>query len=359
MNKKIWWSLAAIVVIIIIIFIFRGNSGGTKQVIKIGVVAPVSGSYAAYGATLAKGVQMAAADLSKQQTKYSYQVIVEDDTSNAATAASAASKLINIDKVKAIITTTSGSGNAVKSQAAAAGVIHVCDCTDVSIGNAPYNFTNLILPKDEARAWLTEAQRRGNTKIAILAQIHPGAKALIDALLPQVASTSLRIVSNESFDGNSRDFNTLVTKAKSSGADIYLIEGYPPSLDIISKELMNAGIKNISTMGLFTTSPNPAQYNGLWYTDATLTDPALKTRFETAYPDIRFNARTVPYGYDIFNMLVQSFEKDGDASSNLKSITEYDGKVGKVTKAADSSNFRSEAAIWTVQDGDFVQNSKN
>ncbi len=356
MRSKIIGLLVVIAVIVILLVTKKDQSGNNRQTIKIGVVAPVTGSYAAYGSTLAKGVQMAAEDATKQQTKYAYEVIIEDDGSNSTAAASAASKLINVDKVKAIITTTSGSGNAVKSQAAAAGIINFCNCTDVTITNAPYNFTNLILPIDESRAWIQEAQRRGNKTVAIVAQAHPGIKSVTDQLVPQIASSSLKLVFNETFSGNDRDFNTLVAKAKLAKADIYLIDAFPPSLDIISKEMLGVGIKNISTNGLFTASPNPSIYNGLWYTDATLTDNDLKARFTATYPEIRFNPRTVPYGYDIFNMLVQSFEKGGDPYQNLQAITEYNGKVGIITKSADSRNFRSQASIWTVKDGEFIQN---
>ncbi len=350
MSKRIIGVVIAVVVIIVAVWAFENAPSTGKPVIKIGVVAPVTGSFAAYGSTLAKGIEMAAADLSST-TKYQYQVIVEDDTSSGAAAASAASKLINIDGVKAIITTTSGSGNGVKAIAEKAGVIHICDCTDVSIGNAAYNFTNLMLPVDETHAWLTEAAKRGNKTMAALIQVHPGATALMKAMSSQIDASGLKLVFNESFNGLDRDFKTLVAKAKQSKADIYLVIAYPPSLDIISKELMDAGIKNISTTGLFTTSPTPALFNGLWFTDSTLTDLGLRDRFMNLYPDIRFNARTVPYGYDIFNMLVQSFEKDGDAYANLNAITEYDGKVGKITKELTSHNFRSETSIWTMVNG--------
>jgi ABC-type branched-subunit amino acid transport system substrate-binding protein len=161
----------------------------------------------------------------------------------------------------------------------------------------------------------------------------------------------MKVVYRESFAGDTKDFKTIIAKAKLAKADIYLVETYPPALDILTKELINAGVKNISTMGLFTTSPNLNLYNGLWYTDSTLTDQNLMDRFVKAYPGMRFNARTVPYGYDILNMLVQSFEKGGDAFTNMKAITEYDGKVGKVTKTPDSQNFRSSASIWTMVDG--------
>lgn len=351
MSKKIIYVLIAVVIIILGVYSLRDDNSGKKEVIKIGVVAPVSGSFAAYGSTLAKGVEMAAKDMSEKNTKYTYEVIVEDDESTPAKSASAASKLINIDKVKAIITTTSGSGNAVKNQAEKAGVIHICDCSDATIGNAAYNFTNLMLPADEARKWVQEAKNRGNKTIALLTVTQAGAITLTNAILPEIESQGLKIVYKESFAPETRDFNTIVAKSKNSGADIFLVIAYPPALDILTKGLLSAGIKNISTTGLFTTSPSPEIYNGLWFTDATLTDIKLKERFSTLYPEIRFNARTVPYGYDIFNMLVQSFEQGGDAYANLKAITEYNGKVGKITKSTDSQNFRSEASIWTMVNG--------
>ena len=351
MNKKLITVILVVIVIVIAGLFARGGDTSGKPVIKIGVVAPVTGSYSAYGATLVKGIDMALADISAKDTKYKYQLVVEDDTSDSATAANAASKLINIDGVKAIITTTSGSGNAVKTQAEKTGVIHVCDCTDTTIGNALYNFTDLILPVDEGKVWLTEAKKRGISTIAVLQQVHPGAAALVNAMIPQVDGTGMKVIFNESFDGSNRDFKTLVTKAVQKKADIYRVVAYPPSLDIVSKELMDAGVKNISTMALFTTSPNPSMYNGLWYTDAPVVDPALKDRFTALYPKLRYNGRTVPYGYDIFNMLVQSFEKGGDAYANMKAITDYDGKVGKVTKTPDGTNFRSQAVIWIMKDG--------
>ena len=351
MNKKIISVVVLVVVVILGVWSLQNRTVGGKETVKIGVVAPVTGAAAAYGTTLVKGIEMALADVSETSTKYTYQVVVEDDASTPAKSTTATQKLINVDGVKAIITVTSGSGNAVKPIAEKAGIVHICDCNDVTIGNVAYNFTNLILPPDEVKTWLDEAQKRGNKTIAILAQTHPGFTILVNNLLQQVEARGMSVVFNESFNADNRDFKTMVAKAKSKKPDIYLIGAFPPSLDIATKELKDNGIQNISTMGVFTTSPNPSLYNGLWFTDSTLTDLALKERFVKLYPDIRFNARTVPYGYDIFNMLVQSFEKGGDLFANVKAITEYNGKVGKVTKDLNSQNFRSSASIWTMVNG--------
>lgn len=355
MNKRIIVSVVAIIIIAVLAYVGIVSPSSETQVIKIGVVAPLTGGGAAYGATLAKGVELAAADLVGKSTKYTYEVIVEDDTTNQATAASAANKLIAIDKVKAIITTTSSTGNAVKNIAEKAGVIHVCDCTDVTIGNVPYNFTNGMTPVDEVPVWLGEAQRRGVKTIAVLEQVHPGIKVITDEMVRIIPQYGIKIVYQDAFDGNVRDFKTIVSKAKASKPDLYYIGAFPPSLDIISKQFIDEGVKNLSTTALFAASPEPKLYEGLWYSDSMLADPAFADVFAQKNPTLRFNVRTAPYGYDIFNMLVQSFEKEGDAVTNFKAITSYDGKAGKVTKTPESSNFHTKASIWTIKDGKGVQ----
>lgn len=350
MNKKIVSVVLVTVVIILGVWSLKNKTTDEKEIIKIGVVAPITGGSAAYGSTLVKGVEMALADLDKN-TKYKYELVIEDDETNSAKSSTVAQKMISIDKVKAIITVGSLSGNAVKPFAEKNGVVHICDCTDITIGNVSYNFTNLVLPHDEIKIWLDEAAKRGYKRIAILGLNHPGMFPLINSLDTLIPEYDISVVHKEIFQADTRDFKTIIAKAKSKNPDIYLILSLPPALDILSKQLIESGVKNISTTALFTTSPTPELYNGLWFTDSTLTDRDFMSRFTKLYPEIRFNARTVPYGYDIVNMLVQGFEKGGDLFTNIKSITEYNGKVGKITKEPNSQNFRSSASIWVMKNG--------
>ena len=351
MNKKLISIVALVIVVILGVWTIQNKTTTSKEVIKIGVVAPLTGSAAAFGSTFAKGIEMAAIDISKTDTKYKYEVVVEDDGSTPAKASAAASKLINIDNVRAILSSTGATGNSVKTLAEKAGVIHISNSKDTSIGNVPYNFTNLMLPQDEVVMWVEKAVKDGNKTVAILSQVHPGAVMSVNAFLPEAEKQGLKVVYNESFSGDNRDFKTIIAKAKQSKADIYLVESYPPALDILTKELMDAGIKNISTMSLFTPSQNPNLFNGLWYTDSTLSDASFKDSFTKLYPTLKFNVTTTPYGYDSFMMLVQSFEKGGDAFVNMKNITEYDGKAGKTTKVLGGQNFKTEASIWTMKNG--------
>lgn len=351
MNKKALWG----VVVVVLVFIVWGVSGSSKKmagdtssVIKIGVIAPLTGPGAVFGSALAKGIELARRDL--DGTKYKYEVLVEDDGTNPATSASAAQKLINIERVQAIITTTSGTGNAVKPIATAAKVVHFCVCADSSIGDGVYNFTNILVPQDEGAGYVKEAVRRGVKTMAIWSQIHPGINAIMDALKPQAVAAGIKIVYEDRYESNMRDFKTSIAKGKKTNPDTFFILAFPPSLDIIGQDFKNLGIKNISAVSAFAISSKPEIFEGYWFTDPDLVDLEFKARFEREFPSVRFNVRTAPYGYDTFNMVVDGFE-NGDVSKTIADLTRYEGKVGVVTKTAGSGVFHSPTAIWTIKNG--------
>ena len=336
-------------VVVVVAIVWATNAPDNDKEIKIGVVAPLTGGGAAFGQSLVKGAELAMKEI--KDTKHTYKLVVEDDGGSAATAASAASKLINTDHVKAILTVTGITGNAVKPIAEAAHVLHIADTADTSVGSGEYNFTNSILPTDEMPGWLTEAAAHGTKKLAVLYQTHPGIMPTVGLLKKLAPQYGIEVVSFEGFEGSQRDFKTIALKAKQTGADTYFVASYPPALDIVSKDLMTLGITNISTYALFAISPTPEIYNGKWYTDANLADPSFMDQFKSAYPEIRFNVRTAPYGFDMVKMTVDAFEKSSDAHEYMKMLTSYDGKVGKVTKQVGGHNFRSAPAVWTIENG--------
>ncbi len=352
MNKKILWG---IVVIVLVLVLWGAGSrsgkdmtGDKSSVIKIGVIAPLTGPGAVFGSALVKGIELAKRDLA--DTKYTYEVLVEDDGTNPSVSASAAQKLINVDKVDALITTTAGTGNAVKPIAVGAKIVHVCVCADTSIGDGLYNFTNSLVPEDEGAGYAKEAVKRGYKTMAIWTQIHPGINAIMAALKPRVESSGIKITYEDRYEPSMRDFKTSIAKGRATNPDTFFILAFPPSLDILGQDFKNQGIKKISAVSAFAISAKPEIFEGYWFTDPNLVDVDFKARFEKEFPSVRFNVRTAPYGYDSFNMVVEGFEK-GDVSESLASITKYEGKVGVVTKTAGSGVFHSAPAIWTIQNG--------
>ncbi len=354
--KKTNWGLIIGVIIVIVLIIWGIASGSknkpvalvTGKTYKIGLVAPLTGGGAAFGNSFVNGVKMAAADLGT--TKNTYEFIVDDDGTNPAQSASAAQKLINVDKVDAIISMTSGTGNAIKPIATAAKIPHVCICSDLTVANADYNFTNLLLPDEEAGGWLKTAQAKGVKTIVVLHQNQPGINAIVASLEKLAPQYGVKVLYIEMWDPTQRDFKTILSKSKAFKPDMYYLVAFPPSEDIIGKELKDAGIKNVSSSAGFGISATPELYEGLWYNDGNVADIAFRDRFEKEFPGIRFNVRSAPYGYDSYKMVVQGFEQ-GDVYKYLTDITTFDGVAGKVTKEAGARNFHSEPGFWIVKNG--------
>lgn len=355
MNKKIVWGIVAIIIIAFIIAAVSGKkstSVGGQQIIKIGVIGPMTGGASVYGTNLAKATELALKDLGT--TKNKYELLFEDDGTNPATAASAAQKLINSDKVSAILSVTSGTGNAIKPIATAAKIPQICLCSDSRVADGAYNFTNILLAPDETLTWLKEAKSQGAKTIAILAQNQPGFNLIMDSLRSQAAAQGITIVYDEKIEPTVKDFNTNIAKARAAKPDLLLIGFFPPQLDIIGQQLKNLKVTNFAGIATFSIGADPSLFNDHWYSDASLSDPKFAAEFTQAFPDTRFNVRVAPYAFDSFYMLVDGFEK-GDVVKHLLDLTEYAGKAGKLTKAAGDASFHAPIGIWEIKGGKPVQ----
>ncbi len=347
MSKK---AVGVVLVLVVIaLAIVLNQSVDDKKVIKIGVIAPLTGPGATFGNSLVKALELAQKDLT--DTKYAYELVIEDDASNPTTAASAAQKLVQIDGVKAIISATSGTGNAIAPIIEAAKIPMICTaCADKKVGVGNYSYTSSVQAEDEAEVFMDYAQLQGATSVGLLNQIHPGINTVADALKTEALSRNMTIVFEERFDGSNRDFKTIVKKAAAAKADVYFLQSFPPSLDIIGQEFATLNVANIaSAAGAYSVAAEPKIFEGKWYTES-LSDPEFTVRFQKEFPDIRFNIRTGPYGYDAFMMFVQGFEQDADMAVYLKNLNEYKGKVGRLYKT-DGNYFRSKPGVWVIENG--------
>ncbi len=357
MSKTFKFTILVVTILILTIIVKITSSKnhvqptGDKEVIKIGVVAPLTGPGALFGNSLTRGVEMALKDLS--ETKFEYELIVENDEMDPKKSVTAASKLINIDNVSAIISTTSGTGNAIAPIAQDSKILHIAVSSSpatAEVGN--YNFTNLPFPEREAEKWVQEAKSRNLKKIAIISMKHPGIDAIVEAVRQEALSRSLNIVFDEQFISGTTEFNTIILKAEEKNPDVYFMLSFPPSLDIFGQAYRELGIsKPLSTDTAFVLSSKKELFEGMWYVDASLKDKSFINRFENHFPNTTFNSRTAPFGYDSLNMLVNAFEDDtNNPVEYMNDLDSYEGTVGRLTKTPEG-RFDSPAGIWVIKNG--------
>jgi ABC-type branched-subunit amino acid transport system substrate-binding protein len=318
--------------------------------IKIGVIVPKIGTSELLGASFLKAVRLAQEDL--KNTKNTYELIIEDSGTTPEQAESAIRKLINIDHVQALLGGISATGKIVKPYASAAKILHLCVCSVKTIGDGEYNFTNIPIPEDEARRWVTEARSRGIKTVAIISLDYPSINGHVKALRKEALGAGISIVYDEQFEESTTDFRAMIAEANKGGQpDVYFVSGYPPALDILREQLKELGARKVASIVAPSISDRPELFEGDWYTDSDLAQDEFRTRFEQKYPNTRFATHMMPYAYDSFNILVQAFESGKDPVEYVRGVTSHKGEAGEITREPGSGNFRSRPAVWVINNG--------
>lgn len=194
-----------------------------KTPIRIGVIIPLTGGLASRGEDMTGMASVLKPFLDQKSTKYTYEFIFEDGKCGVGNApTSAAMKLININKVKFLITGCSGETLQVGPLAQRAGVLDIA-----VISNNPqvrelgdYVFRTFV-DIDAGIKGIAERMKKNSTgKIAILTEENTFTQNMKKILLGYLGD---RAGYNEDFLTDTTAVDTMLVKAKESGATgIYL-----------------------------------------------------------------------------------------------------------------------------------------
>jgi ABC-type branched-subunit amino acid transport system substrate-binding protein len=319
-----------------------------KGVVKIGVLVPTAGPYSILGTSFLRAVQMAEAD--RRDTRYRYQLVVAELGDDPVRARKTIQRVIEDEHVNAIVGGISLFGQVTKPLATRARIPHTCVCTVTSIGDGAYNFTNIPSPEAEASRWVDEAKRRGIGSVAIVSQDYPSINNHVKALRDAIAHSSIRVLYATTLRADRTDFRSLIDSARSARPDVFYVEALEPSLDLLAQQFAEAGVHNLSSVVAPSLSRDPELFEGVWYTDSDLRDPAFRSRFERKYPDTQFATHMMPYAYDDYNLIVDAYESGQNPAVYLRSLTHFEGSAGPISRAPGSGNFQSVPAVWTIRD---------
>lgn len=204
------------------------QSTAPKAPIKIGAIVSLTGTYAGLGGpektALEEEVKRinAAGGINGQPIK----LIVEDDATDNTKAVAAVTKLINQDKVAAIIGATgTGQTMAIRSAIDRAGLPEV----SMAGGNA---ITGTFDPLVFQTAWsnglvvpyeLEYLKNHGITKIGLISDSGGFGKDGVSVITSAAPGYGISVVSNQTFNVGDTDMSAQVTKIKDSGAQAMVI----------------------------------------------------------------------------------------------------------------------------------------
>ena len=105
MQKKYVFPVIIVAVLLIVggLYAVNSNTHNNPSSIKLGIMLPLTGDYAAAGQNMQKGMDLALEQYKKNHPNVSVSTVVEDDGYDATKGVSAYRKLVDLDKVDAIL----------------------------------------------------------------------------------------------------------------------------------------------------------------------------------------------------------------------------------------------------------------
>ncbi len=318
-----------------------------RSTIVLGQYASLTGGTADFGKSSNDGLQLALEQINASGGLLGKQVSVttEDDQSNSDNAVAAVSKLINRDKVSAVIgevaSTRSLSGGGI-CQSSRIPMLSPASTNPQVTKTGDYIFRICFTDDFQGKICARFAKDQGWKRVAMLTDTaNAYSKGLATAFKENFPVDM--IVADENFKAEDKNFEAQLNKIKATNPDAIYLPAYYTEVGLIVTQARRAGM----TMPFFggdgwdspQTQSNPDTV-GCFYSDHySANDPSEATqKFVKAFakkyghqPD----AMAV-LGYDAMGVMAQAIKDAGSADPKairdaLAKIKNYDGASGQIT----------------------------
>lgn len=358
MNKKYTWVIV-VVVIVVIIGIYISNKNNVKRGgFNVGLISILSGEYAAVGENFKNGSVLAQEQYNIAHPDAPIKMIIEDDGFSGGKAVSAYQKLVNVDKIDALINVSTASIDAIYDSVTKLG-IPVAQGGEQ--GRVPTDDNVFgIYPDSIAseRDYGTYMKNKGITQMTLV-------YTNIDAMIRFVAAFKEGFQGKTTdiiIDASETDFRTHALKATSGNPTAIGIFMFPQQGAQFMKEFLKIA-KNKPTL-FFDTSfvsgftdyqrimgdlriLDGSIVGGMKLEDTQTFKDAYKARYGTEAPFLS------DIGYDSFNLLVETYSSDKETwVSNIKNA-DFQGVSGEI-KFGSTGNRMPETKMMIIQEGKMV-----
>lgn len=230
-----------------------------QEPIKIGAVYPLSGQLAMYGTEYKRGIDLAVDEINKSGGVKGrpLEIIYEDDGGDTAKSVTAVQKLINVDKVKYILTGFSSPSQATAPIAEQNKIVYI-SATVSKIGTGNYVFRDYWDMEDAGIAIGKALIKDGIKKVGIIALNYGDTQYYLKGL--KSAAVGVRF-QEEKFNFGDADFKSQLTKIKSVNPQAVIVYGFPGAeATKITQQMKELGLNNLRLYAGATTYIFPFMY---------------------------------------------------------------------------------------------------
>lgn len=346
MKKKLLIIIGVIAILTIGVFIWMNMANKQHDVIKIGVILPLTGPASEIGNNILDGIIIANEELNKSN-KIQVKLIIEDSKLDAKQAISAANKLIFVDEVKTII--------GLASSTEALSVAPICEKNKVlmisSTASTPLltnagDYIFRIYPSDAYDGKVLSDFAINKAKLKTFSVIYLNndfGNGLKDVFIENYKRFGCEIVNIESFTPQTNDFRTQLTKIKGSNSDGILVIAIDMQYINIIKQIRELNIN--SKIFAPVTFDNPQLINNLGdaangivysrpkYSHDTTTTQVVNFRKDYWKLRKREPALLTALGFDTYNILLEGLIKNNYDFLKMKDYLyneNYSGVSGNI-----------------------------
>jgi branched-chain amino acid transport system substrate-binding protein len=345
--------------------------GADERTFRVGVDLPLTGSKSYYGISAREGIEIAKNQLKSEEffKEREIGVIYEDNQAQAKLAVEAMSKLVNADKVPAII----GGGTSTETMACAplstqTKTVLISPISSATSISSAGDYVFRTCPSDglQAKSLATWVADKGHSSVAIIFASSTWGTGIKNEFVKYYNKTGGKILSIQSSDPNDTDFRSQLTAIKGTNpkALVFLTYAKEGAVAVIqAKELeMQQPIFGADpwSQNDFRASSGKAA-EGVCYTSPVNFDGpsfvAFQKDFQTQYhhqPDVY-----AANGYDCMMLLAKAYQ--GGARSGeqfqafLSRVVGHMGATGITTFDENGDVVGKEFGRFTITNGEAMQ----
>ena len=237
--------------------------------VRVGIILPLTGLLGEMGNTEKQAIEMALSRTSSANVPR-IRVLFEDGKGDNKTVVAAANKLISIDKVRMLITSTSGASMAAQPVAETFNIPLIAFCMDTEIARkSPITIRHYLGLDEESNAIVRYLLGLpSHSRIAILhGAVSAWRQAVNTIYLPQLKTHFRHPILVEEYDLKERDFRPPLAKLKSAEVNVLVILGYGFEYGPLFSQMEEIGIRNsteiVGGWGFLYTGLASSQLDGI------------------------------------------------------------------------------------------------
>ena len=233
--------------------LLASGPAGAADTIKIGLMAPMTGSWASEGQEMKRNVDLLAeqANAKGGLNGKKIEVVIEDDGGDPRTASLAAQRLTTKGVVAVIGTYGSAVTEATQNIYDEAGITQIANgSTAVRLTEKGLKHFFRTCPRDDEQGKVGAAtiQKMGAKRIALLHDSSAYAKGLADEINTILKANKQNVVFFDALTPKEQDYSAILTKLKAANPDVVFFTGYYPEAGLLLKQKKQMGW-NVPFMG--------------------------------------------------------------------------------------------------------------